>query len=320
MIGKVAFGILVAVCVMIVSPVSGVLMLGAVALFLFRWPRAPFIAYAGAMIAVAAGLWIVVEILDEADIPALFPSPTPTPTIQRAFATPTRPIATPNLAPAQQTATATAVVGQNVARISRARARWLRGDYAAARAELDAALTAMPGQPASHNLRALVRIAAGDVQGGVADAEAAVTASSQAIFRDTRAYAYLKVGRYDDAAADYDRILSGPSTESHTANYLGRGIARSAQGKLVEARADLETGLRLLPDTPPDPQLADLEMLARQALDPMAPRPGTPTPIPSPGAQPAATPAASPVTPPVAPPVASPVALRGDASLPGRAP
>jgi hypothetical protein len=71
---------------------------------------------------------------------------------------------------------------------------------------------------------------------------------------------------------------------------------------LPDARTALEEGLRLLPYTDPDPQLADLEVRARRALDPLAPRPGSPSPVASPGASPPVVSTPS--------PVASPVALR----------
>ena len=146
----------------------------------------------------------------------------------------------------------------------------------------------IPGLAETLNLRALVRIAAGDLQGAAADAERAVNAQpANPVYRDTRGYALLKLGRYADAASEYDTVLSDPRRDAYVAAYLGRGVARTALGRLPEARTDLERGLRLLPDTDPDPQLADLEILARQALDPLAPRAGSP----SPGASPAASPA-----------------------------
>jgi tetratricopeptide (TPR) repeat protein len=187
-----------------------------------------------------------------------------------------------------RTATATVVAGENRVKLSRARARWLRGDNATALAELEDALTLIPGLAESLNLRALVRIAAGDLAGAASDAERAVSAQpANPLYLDTRAYAYLKLGHFDAAAGDYDRVLSDPRRDSYVASYLGRGVARSMLGRPAEARADLETGLRLLPDTEPDPQLADLEAAARQTLVSLPPGAGSPIPVsPSPVATP----------------------------------
>jgi hypothetical protein len=94
------------------------------------------------------------------------------------------------------------------------------------------------------------------------------------------------------------------------AAYLGRGVARAAQNRPVEARTDLETGLRLLPDSDPDPQLDDLEIAARRALESLPPSPASPSPIASPAASPLASPGVSVTPAPAASPPASPVALR----------
>jgi tetratricopeptide (TPR) repeat protein len=221
--------------------------------------------------------------------------------------------------PAARTATATVVAGQNRVRLSRARARWLRGDNATALTELNDALTLVPGLPEALNLRALVRIASGDVQGAADDADRAFNAQPSNLgYRDARAYAWLKLGRHDAAASEYDGILAGLRPENRASGLLGRGIARAALGRVDGARADLEMGLRLLPDSEPDPQLADLEIAARRALEQLPPSPASPSPAASPAAPgvsaPAGSPAPSPAvteTPaPVASPAASPIVLR----------
>ena len=287
---KLLFGLFVAMVLFSEQNVGGLLFLAVVVFALVRWPRARLLPFGLILVATAATIWVGAELVDEIDSPRLFATPTPTPN-RAATSTAIAIAGTPTLAPAARTATATVVAGDNRVKLSRARARWLRGDNAAALAELDDALTLIPGLAETHNLRALVKIAAGDYQGGAADAQRALTAQpSNPVYRDTRAYALLKLGRYDDAAREYDTVRSDPRSDAYVAAYLGRGVARTALGRLTEARTDLERGLRLLPDTDPDPQLADLEIAARRALDPLAPRAGSPSPAVSPVASPAASP------------------------------
>jgi len=288
---KLLFGLFVALVLFSEQNVGGLLFLAVVVFALVRWPRARLLPFAMILVATAATIWVAAELVDEIDSPRLFATPTPTPN-RAATSTAITIAGTPTLAPAARTATATVVAGDNRVKLSRARARWLRGDNAAALAELNDALTLIPGLGETYNLRALVRIAAGDYEGAAADAERAVAAQSNLVHRDTRGYALLKLRRYDAAASEYDTVLSEPRRDAYVAAYLGRGIARTALGRLLEARSDLERGLRLLPDTDPDPQLADLEPLARRALDSLAPSAGSPSPAASPVASPVASPIA----------------------------
>lgn len=329
LIWRIAFGILVAVCVMLAAPFSGLLMLGAVVLFLFRWPRAPFIAYASAMIAVAAGLWMVAEILDEADIPPLFPSPTPTPTIQRAFATPPRPALTPTrlpLTPAVAPTETMLLETDYRFHLRRARARWERGDTQAALASANKAVDLAPSRGEVLNMRALVRVTAGDLQGAESDAAAAVQADpSNANYRDTHGYTLLRLERWADAKAEYQKALATFRDAARGPSQIGFALTNIKLGQdLDRVGGYLDGGLSLMGDLSPDPQIADLEARANEALATLGyQRPGT-TPIPSPAASPAGSPAvlpaATPAASPVASPLASPVALRADGSLPGRAP
>ena len=307
------FGLFVTVVLLAQETLAGVLFLIGLALALWRWPRARLLPFGLILVGVAATIWVAIELVDAIDAPPRFMA-TSTPTPDRAATSTAVAIAgTPTLAPAARTATATVIAGENRVKLSRARARWLRGDNVTALAELDDALTLIPGLAETLNLRALVRIASGDSEGALADAERAVTAQpSNVSYRDTRGYALLKVGRYEAAASDYDRVLAASRSASHVAAYLGRGIARTAQGRLVEARMDLETGLRLAPDLEPDPQLADLETAARRALDSLASGPGLSSPSASPGVRAPPAPVASPTASPVALRVAAPLQARGE--------
>jgi Tfp pilus assembly protein PilF len=283
---KLLFGLFLTMILAAAETVAVLFFFGALAFALWRWPRARLLIFIPATIGIAAVAWfsadLIEELIDEMDTPAFIATPTPTPD-RAATSTAIAVAGTPTLAPAARTATATVVAGENRVKLSRARARWLRGDNATALAELDDALTLIPGLGETLNLRALVRIAAGDHEGAAADAERAVrNQPANLAYHDTRGYALLKLGRYDAAVNEYDTVLASQRPDSYVAAYLGRGVARTALGRLAEARTDLERGLRLLPDTEPDPQLADLETLARRALDPLAPRPGSPSPAASP--------------------------------------
>jgi Tfp pilus assembly protein PilF len=294
LIARLLVGLFATLVMLAWEPVDGLLMLGVLALLIWRGRRMHFALYmlvvVGAMIAIA----MLVESIDELDFA---PPPPPTPTPDRAATSTAIAVqGTPTLPPAARTATATAVAAENRQRIARARVRWLRGDNAAALAELDQALRIQPESTDALNLRALVRGAAGDLQGASEDAEKAVTIQpSSGTFHDTQGYAFLKQGRYAEAREVYAHALRTLRGTDRTATLLGHGLALTALGQLADARADLDEGLRLVPDSDPDPQLADLEPAARRALDPLAPRPGSPSPAASPAAiRPATAPETTP--------------------------
>jgi len=287
LVQKGLIGLFIAGIVLLRWPLGGLLQLVAMGVILWRWPRMSFIPFTSLMIAVGAALWIVAEIVDEVSPEDFFPLATPTPTIQRSFATstPPRPAGTPTLLPAQQTATATVVAGESRVLVAHARARWLRGDTQGALAAIEQALRLSPGQSDALNLRALIRVAAGDYAGAVEDAQRVTIAQpATPTYHDTYAYALLKQGRPREALQEYDRALSGLQRDDRAASLLGRGLALHGLARLDDAARDIQAGLRLLPDVDPDPQLADLEVSARRTLAGL--------PAASPGASPAASPAA----------------------------
>jgi Tfp pilus assembly protein PilF len=302
---KILFGLLVAVVLMIRWPLGGLLTIGLAAVLLWRWPRMPFMSFASATIAAGAALWVLVEIGDAMSTPPFVPRPTPT--VQRAFATstPIRPVSTPTVGPAAQSATATAGTGDTRALVARARARWLRGDNQTALNDLDRALALTPNDGNALNMRALVRVALGDYGGATDDAYRAVnTNPSSGTYHDTYGYALLKLKRYQDAHDEYLKALTVSQTIDPTASRLGMGLAFIGLGRLAEAAINIGSGVEKLPDVDPDPQLADLEASARQAIPLLPPSPYLPSPVPSPSASPAA----------------SPAALRDTGTVPGRAP
>ncbi len=305
LVGRIVFGLCVGMIMLLLSPMAGLLTMGATGLLLWRWPRWPFILYAIAVVGVAATLGLLIEIVDFVDPEDFFPGPEPTATIEE-FATST-PVGTPTLVPAMRTATATVVLGESRVQVAHASARWKRGDNQGALAALEQALRLTPGQPGALNLRALVRIAAGDYAGAAQDGQRVTTAQpAVATYHDTYGYALLKLGRYREAADEYERAIDGLQGDSRAASLLGRGLALVGLARLDDAARDIQAGLRLVPDIDPDPQLTDLETSARRALAGL--------PIGSPVASPAASPAPSPGGTPGPSPAASP------AGVPGRAP
>ena len=337
---KLLFSICLALFVMAEEPIAGLLLLVGIALILWRWPRVRFILFVIISIGMVGALWIFAEILDEADIPDLLSPSRPTPTTERAFDPPTpgRSGGTPTLSTAQQTATATAVLGDSRAQVSRARARWLRGDTQAALMAANQAVALAPDDANGLNMRALVRIAAGDFEGAAADAEKAIDEQpSSANYHDTYGYALLKLQRYAEAREEYERALGTLKGPNRAAPQLGYGLALLALGQLSDASIQIQGGLGLLPDANPDPQLADLETSARRGLaglpitivSPSALTAIALTTVPSPPATPrssespsplaAASPAATLGTPAPSP-AASPAALRADGPLLGKAP
>lgn len=310
LIGKILLGLLIALFLLIRWPLGALVLVVGLAVLILRWPRLSFFPFAILTVVLAGTLWVVIEIADEIDPADLGIFPAPTPTVQRVVGTPTRPAGTPTLAPFQATATATAIAGESRALVARGRARWLRGDNQAALANLDRAITLTPGDASARNLGALVRIADGNYAGAVVDAAGAVSIQpSSGAYHDTYAYALLKSERYAEARDEYERALNTLQGPDRASALLGLGLAQFALAIPREAAISIGTGLALLPDAEPDPQLTDLEASARRAL------PNLP-PVPSPAASPGASPAASPV--PVASP--SPAALLDPRAVVERAP
>jgi tetratricopeptide (TPR) repeat protein len=161
-------------------------------------------------------------------------------------------------------------------------------------------------------LRALIRIAAGDYANAAVDANQAIQLQpTVATYRDTRAYAWLKMGRYDDALGEYQKALDQLQGVDRAAPMMGRGLALAALGRSAEAQSNLLGGLNFARDVAPDPQIDDLEVSARQAFDRIPRAAGVASPVPARPAAPVYVPAAS--------PEASPAALRGSSNPSGRA-
>lgn len=142
--------------------------------------------------------------------------------------------------------------------------KWERGDYQDALRDLSAALDARPGWSQALNLRALVRVSAGDLDGALGDAQSAVSAEPSYLYLDTRAFVYFKLGRYHEAVADYDQVLS--QRPRLPESLLGRGTVLFRLGDEVGARRDLWAGVPAGCNAEKNPQLTDLLRWAYEPL------------------------------------------------------
>ena len=126
-------------------------------------------------------------------------------------------------------------------------------DWQPSREQFDTWLQTHPGEP-----RSPVALNASCWAGGMLDAELgrALAACDAALrpapdnldFRDSRALVLLRLGRWDEAIADYDRVLAKRSDSAWS--FFGRGLARIRKGQSAEGRADIAAAIALSSDLP----------------------------------------------------------------------
>ena len=152
---------------------------------------------------------------------------------------------------------------------------WIDEDAAGALRLVDRAIGLQQDWDPAFNLRALVRVSLGQLDGALRDANLAVALAQKsesapgalAANLDTRAYVYLNLGRYGDAARDYGAVLA---TDLPPAPHwiLGAGLVQHALGDSELAGILLTAGLDLASVEPLwDPQLADLVTRALQVIE-----------------------------------------------------
>ncbi len=125
----------------------------------------------------------------------------------------------------------------------------------------------------NYNLRALVNVNLGRIADALEDVNAALELDpEEELYFDTRAYAYYKGGRYEEAKADYEHAFELGFDSLF--GYLGYGLTQIALGDREAGRANLELGLELFEEYDerdcPDPQLGDLVHTARTTLETLA--------------------------------------------------
>lgn len=172
---------------------------------------------------------------------------------------------------------------------TRGHAYWYAFDHQRALADYHTALDLLearpretPGEkryydlrkPIYHNQRALIYVALGQVGEALDDANIALELEPEdALYFDTRAYAYYKGGRYEEAKADYEHALDLGFDSPYV--HLGLGLTYIALGDREAGRAGIEMGLLLFEEYGdrdcPDPQLGDLVHTARTTLDTLPP-------------------------------------------------
>jgi tetratricopeptide (TPR) repeat protein len=95
------------------------------------------------------------------------------------------------------------------------------------------------------NNRCYLKALRGDGAAALADCDRALQLRQSYQTYDSRGFAYLRLGRFDDAIKDYDKALK---IEVQAYSLFGRGLARRANGERDRGDADIEEALRLDPD------------------------------------------------------------------------
>lgn len=149
--------------------------------------------------------------------------------------------------------------------------RWRQGDFQGAIDDLTLGSTRAVAQSDRSLLiatRIQVRVSAGDLNGALADADEGMKANAPAVIRESRGYVLLEMGRYDEALAEYQRVLRElrPGTPSWSTVFVGRAIALNGTGEKAAALRDLEAGLPQLPaGTDTSPYARELAALGKAA-------------------------------------------------------
>jgi tetratricopeptide (TPR) repeat protein len=128
---------------------------------------------------------------------------------------------------------------------NRANAREELGNHTGAVADYDQAIRLRPGYGEAYNGRCWSRAQAkGDLDRALADCNYAVRLDpTNPSTRDSRALVLLMLGRYDQAVADYDQVIS-ERPASASALY-GRGFARIRLGDPPEGFSDVSAAVAI---------------------------------------------------------------------------
>ena len=120
------------------------------------------------------------------------------------------------------------------------------GDYRRAIDDYGEALKRQPGEAILWNARCHFRAVVGDLQAALADCNESLRLQPAIVAVGTRGLILLKLGRFDEAIADYDAALK---VYAKGANSLyGRGVARRLKGDTIGGDADVAAAQSLRPD------------------------------------------------------------------------
>jgi tetratricopeptide (TPR) repeat protein len=131
-------------------------------------------------------------------------------------------------------------------RIGRARLLARLHRYDDALKDMNLLLGKTPDNPVWLNERCWYRAIAGkELSIALADCDASLKIQDLAATRDSRGLVDLRLGKFDDAVADYDKaLLLRPNLPS---SLYGRGIAKVKKGVVEEGHADIAAALAIDP-------------------------------------------------------------------------
>ncbi|HEX4507500.1 MAG TPA: tetratricopeptide repeat protein [Alphaproteobacteria bacterium] len=131
-------------------------------------------------------------------------------------------------------------------RVGRAEALVQLHRYDDALTDMNSALGKMPNNPVWLNDRCWYRAIAGkELAIALDDCNASLRIKEFAATHDSRGLVDLRLGKFDDAVADYDKALTlHPNMPS---SLYGRGIAKLRKGATTDGKADMTAGLAIDP-------------------------------------------------------------------------
>jgi tetratricopeptide (TPR) repeat protein len=132
------------------------------------------------------------------------------------------------------------------ARVSRASVLAEDHQYDYALKEMDAVVGKAPDNPIWLNNRCFYRAMSGkDLNDALTDCNASLKIKDAVATRDSRGLVNLRLGKFDDAVADYDLALS--QQPKMAPSLFGRGIAKLRKGAAGDGQADISAALAIDP-------------------------------------------------------------------------
>jgi tetratricopeptide (TPR) repeat protein len=121
--------------------------------------------------------------------------------------------------------------------INRAGAYAMSGDHKRAIDDYGEALKLEPGEAILWDARCHFRAVVGDLQAALADCTESLRLRPSIVALGTRGFVLLKLGRLDEAIAQYDEGLKVYAKSAHS--LYGRGVARRKKGDVAGGDADI---------------------------------------------------------------------------------
>jgi tetratricopeptide (TPR) repeat protein len=121
-----------------------------------------------------------------------------------------------------------------------------RGDYRRAIDDYGEALKREPDEAVLWNARCHFRAVVGDLQAALADCNESLRLLPSIVAFGTRGFVLLKLGRFDEAIAEYDAGLKVYAKGA--ASLYGRGVARRKKGDVAGGDADIAAAKALKGD------------------------------------------------------------------------